>query len=129
MHVDAMVIIAYIITPLKTNMEPKYWWFVDVSAFPTGYFQVPCLFFRCICIKHSPCRADISRARFGSLALGGHQRSGCLLHAPRLEMTQMDCTPFCSSEQCQCATKTPTITAKKNKRLRDLPCLKETKDS
>ena len=32
------------ITPLKINMEPKNWWFVDVSPFPRGYFQVPCLF-------------------------------------------------------------------------------------
>ena len=31
-------------TPPKTNMEPKNWWFVDVSPFPMGYFQVPCLF-------------------------------------------------------------------------------------
>ena len=31
-------------TPPKTNMEPKNWWFVDVSPFPRGYFQVPCLF-------------------------------------------------------------------------------------
>ena len=25
-------------------MEAKKWWFVDVSPFPRGYFQVPCLF-------------------------------------------------------------------------------------
>ena len=31
-------------TPPKTNIEPKNWWFVDVSPFPRGYFQVPCLF-------------------------------------------------------------------------------------
>ena len=29
-------------TPPKTNMEPKKWWFVDVSPFPRGYVQVPC---------------------------------------------------------------------------------------
>ena len=28
-------------TPVKINMEPKCWWFVDVSTFPMGYFQVP----------------------------------------------------------------------------------------
>ena len=31
-------------TPPKTNMEPKNWWFVDVSPFPRRFFQVPCLF-------------------------------------------------------------------------------------
>ena len=31
-------------TPPKTNMEPKNWWFVNVSPLPRGYFQVPCLF-------------------------------------------------------------------------------------
>ena len=31
-------------TPPKTNMEPKNCLFVDVSPFPRGYFQVPCLF-------------------------------------------------------------------------------------
>ena len=25
-------------------MEPQNWWFVNVSSFPRGYFQVPCLF-------------------------------------------------------------------------------------
>ena len=29
-------------TPPKTNIEPKNWWFVDVSPFTKGYFQVPC---------------------------------------------------------------------------------------
>ena len=29
-------------TPPKTNMEAKNWWFVDVSPFPRGHFQVPC---------------------------------------------------------------------------------------
>ena len=29
-------------TPPKTNIEPENWWFVDVSPFPTAYFQVPC---------------------------------------------------------------------------------------
>ena len=34
-------------------MEPKSWWFVDVSPFPIGYFQVPCWFqwFILICIS------------------------------------------------------------------------------
>ena len=31
-------------TPLKFNMEPNNWWFVVVSPFPRGYFQVPCQF-------------------------------------------------------------------------------------
>ena len=31
-------------TPPKTNIEPTNWWCVDVSPFPRGYFQVPCLF-------------------------------------------------------------------------------------
>jgi len=30
--------------PPKFNMEPQNWWFVDVSPFPRGYVQVPCLF-------------------------------------------------------------------------------------
>ena len=33
-------------TPPKTNMEPKNWWFVDVSPFPRGYFQVPAVCFQ-----------------------------------------------------------------------------------
>ena len=32
------------LTPPKINMEPENWWFVDVSPFPKGCFQVPCLF-------------------------------------------------------------------------------------
>ena len=31
-------------TPPKTNMEPKNEGLEDVSPFPRGYFQVPCLF-------------------------------------------------------------------------------------
>ena len=38
-------------TPPKTNMEPKKWWFVDVSPFARGYFQVPAVSFRgCIAL-------------------------------------------------------------------------------
>ena len=31
-------------TPPQTNMEPQNWWLVDVSPFPRGHLQVPCLF-------------------------------------------------------------------------------------
>ena len=34
--------VLYTKTPPKFNMEPKNWWFVDVSPYPRGYFQVPC---------------------------------------------------------------------------------------
>ena len=40
----SVLIVNPTVTPPKTNMEPKDWWFVDVSPFPRGYFQVPCLF-------------------------------------------------------------------------------------
>ena len=30
-------------TPPETNMERKHWCFVDVSPFPRGFLQVPCL--------------------------------------------------------------------------------------
>ena len=33
------------ITPPKINMEPKNWWFVDVSPFPRGYFPGSMLVF------------------------------------------------------------------------------------
>ena len=37
--------------PPKTNMEPQNWWFVDVSPFPRGYFQVPWLVFGRVHLK------------------------------------------------------------------------------
>ena len=39
--------------PPQSKMEPKSWWFVYVSPFPIGYFQVPCWFqwFIPICIS------------------------------------------------------------------------------
>ena len=32
-------------TPPKTNIDPKNWWFVDVSPFPRRYFLIPAVSF------------------------------------------------------------------------------------
>ena len=41
-------------TPPKANMEPNTWWFVDVSPFPRGYFQVPAVSFWVFSRRRNP---------------------------------------------------------------------------
>ena len=71
-------------TPPKTNMEPQKWWFVDVSPFASGYFQVPAVSFRgCIALGFLWSASDVCEdggllvltSEVSKLSLGGVQKS------------------------------------------------------